>query len=164
MDRDITPFHTPLEFQDEELGPARGLLPKLARLHKRSWSATAAITPARRSFDQWCAGRQPGRTTIHCTTAATLCITGHIHEAPGIDFGIGRTKILNADSFSAGGYIVVGVLMIGLMQVKMDVTVAPSPSIRLMSSMAAIYATAIAHPLSIRSGRNSSLVIVVACQ
>ncbi|MSQ47363.1 MAG: hypothetical protein EXR78_03075 [Deltaproteobacteria bacterium] len=35
-----------------------------------------------------------------------LCITGHIHESPGVDF-IGRTKILNAGPFAAGGYIVI---------------------------------------------------------
>ena len=34
-----------------------------------------------------------------------VCISGHIHESPGVDL-IGRTKILNAGPSSAGGYIV----------------------------------------------------------
>ena len=32
-----------------------------------------------------------------------VCITGHIHESPGVD-RIGRTKILNAGPFAAGEY------------------------------------------------------------
>lgn len=104
----LTPFHTPLEYQDEELGaileqaytgvtdaPLRLMVchtPPHATTVDRLTTGTPVGSPAVRQF---IAEHQPH-----------LCITGHIHESPGVDF-IGRTKILNAGPFAAGGYIVV---------------------------------------------------------
>lgn len=103
----ITPFHTPLEYQDEELGivltqaypgvtdaPFHLMVchtPPYATKLDRLTNGTPVGSPAVRRFIEV---YQPH-----------LCITGHIHESPGVDF-IGRTKILNAGPFSAGGYIV----------------------------------------------------------
>jgi uncharacterized protein len=104
----ITPFHTPLEYQDEQLGevlaqavvavadaPLQLMVchtPPYATTLDRLTNGTPVGSPAVRRFIE---DHQPH-----------LCITGHIHESPGIDF-IGRTKILNAGPFAAGGYIVV---------------------------------------------------------
>ncbi|MBI3304000.1 MAG: metallophosphoesterase family protein [Deltaproteobacteria bacterium] len=104
----FTPFHTPLEYCDEELGatlaqaytavadaPLRLMVchtpPHATRLDRLT-NGTPVGSPAVRQF---IVEHQPD-----------VCITGHIHESPGVDF-IGRTKILNAGPFAAGGYIVV---------------------------------------------------------
>lgn len=104
----ITPFHTPLEYQDTQLGEVLSqavaavadaplqlmvcLTPPYATTLDRLTNSTPVGSPAVRRFIE---DHQPH-----------LCITGHIHESPGIDF-IGRTKILNAGPLAAGGYIVV---------------------------------------------------------
>ncbi len=103
----LTPFHTPLELGDEELGAvlARAFIgvgaaplqlmvchtPPYATRLDCLQDGTPVGSPAVRRFIEW---RQP-----------QVCITGHIHESPGVDW-IGRTKVLNAGPFSAGGYIV----------------------------------------------------------
>jgi uncharacterized protein len=104
----LTPFHTPLEYQDEELGvilaqayvgvadaPIQLMVchtPPYATRLDRLLNGTPVGSPSVRHFIEQC---QPH-----------VCITGHIHESPGVDV-IGRTKILNAGPFSAGGYIVI---------------------------------------------------------
>ncbi len=103
----ITPFRTPLEYQDEELGAIladayRGVAevpvqlmvchtPPYATTLDRLTNATPVGSLAVRRFIEQ---HQP-----------QVCITGHIHESSGIDH-IGRTTILNAGPFVAGGYIV----------------------------------------------------------
>ena len=104
----ITPFHTLLEYQDEELGailerayvdvanaPVQLMVchtpPYATRLDRLVNGAPVGSQSVRRFIEQ----HQP-----------QVCITGHIHESPGVDI-IGRTKILNAGPFSAGGYIVI---------------------------------------------------------
>jgi Icc-related predicted phosphoesterase len=104
----ITPFHTPLEYTDEELGalladayvqvrdtPLQLMVchtPPYATLLDRLTNGTPVGSPAVRQFiEQY----QP-----------QVCITGHIHESPGVDH-VGHTKIVNAGPFASGGYIVV---------------------------------------------------------
>jgi uncharacterized protein len=103
----ITPFCTPLEYTDGELGsmladayvgandaPIQLMVchtPPHATLLDRLTNGTPVGSPAVRQFiEQY----QP-----------QVCITGHIHESPGVDH-IGRTKIVNAGPFASGGYIV----------------------------------------------------------
>ncbi len=103
----ITPFRTPLEYTDGELGamlaeayigikatPVKLMVchtPPHATLLDRLTNGTPVGSPAVRQFiEQY----QP-----------QVCITGHIHESPGVDH-IGRTKIVNAGPFASGGYIV----------------------------------------------------------
>lgn len=104
----ITPFHTPLEYQDEELEAI--LSQAYAGVLNTPFQLMVCHTP-------------PYATRLDCLTNGVpvgslsvrqfitrhqphVCITGHIHESPGVDF-IGRTKILNAGPFSSGGYIVI---------------------------------------------------------
>jgi Icc-related predicted phosphoesterase len=104
----ITPFHTPLEYQDEELGVI------LAQAYIEADDAPLQLmvshTPPHATLlDRLTNGTSVGSLSVRqfiVQHQPRICITGHIHEAPGVDF-IGRTKILNAGPFSAGGYIVV---------------------------------------------------------
>jgi hypothetical protein len=103
----ITPFQTPLEYQDEELGAI------LARAHRKVANAPVQLMvchtpPYATRLDRLTNGTPVGSQSVRRFIEQhqpQVCITGHIHEAPGVDF-IGRTKILNAGPFSAGGYIV----------------------------------------------------------
>lgn len=104
----ITPFHTPLEYQDEELGAI------LSQAYTEAADAPLQLMvshtpPYATLLDRLTDGTPVGSLSVRqfiVQHQPRICITGHIHESPGIDF-IGRTKILNAGPFSAGGYIVV---------------------------------------------------------
>lgn len=104
----LTPFHTPLEYQDEQLGEV------LAQAYAGATDAPLQLMichtpPYATKLDRLTNGTPVGSPAVRRFIEAHqphLCITGHIHESPGVDF-IGRTKILNAGSFAAGGYIVV---------------------------------------------------------
>ena len=103
----ITPFRTPLEYQDEQLGEV------LAQAYTGIADAPLQLMvchtpPYRTKLDRLTNGTPVGSLSVRQFIEQHqphLCITGHIHESPGIDF-IGRTKILNAGPFAAGGYIV----------------------------------------------------------
>lgn len=104
----LTPFHTPLEYQDEQLGEV------LAQAYAGATDAPLQLMvchtpPYATKLDRLTNGTPVGSPAVRRFIEVHqphLCITGHIHESPGVDF-IGRTKILNAGSFAAGGYIVV---------------------------------------------------------
>lgn len=104
----ITPFHTPLEYHDEELGAI------LAHAYTDVADAPLQLMvshtpPYATCLDRLTNGTPVGSLSVRqfiVRRQPQVCITGHIHESPGVDF-IGRTKILNAGPFSAGGYIVV---------------------------------------------------------
>lgn len=104
----ITPFHTPLEYQEEELGVI------LSQAYAEAADAPLQLMvshppPYATRLDRLINGTPVGSPSVRqfiVQHQPQLCITGHIHESPGVDF-IGRTKILNAGPFSAGGYIVV---------------------------------------------------------
>jgi len=103
----ITPFHTPLEYQDEELGMI------LARAYVDVADAPVHLMvchtpPYATKLDRLINGTPVGSLAVRQFIemyGPHMCITGHIHESPGVDL-IGRTKVLNAGPFSAGGYIV----------------------------------------------------------
>lgn len=104
----ITPFHTPLEYQDEELGAI------LAQAYVGVADAPIQLMvchtpPYATRLDRLINGTPAGSKSVRHFIEQhqpQVCITGHIHESPGVDV-IGRTKILNAGPFSAGGYIVI---------------------------------------------------------
>lgn len=104
----MTPFHTPLEYQDEELGDI------LSQAYAQAADAPLQLMvshtpPYATRLDRLSNGTPVGSRSVRqfiVQHQPHLCITGHIHESPGVDF-IGRTKILNAGPFAAGGYIVI---------------------------------------------------------
>lgn len=104
----LTPFHTPLEYHDEELW---------ATLMRAYTGVTAAplqlmvchTPPYMTTVDRLTNGTPVGSPAVRqfiTQYQPHLCITGHIHESAGVDF-LGRTKILNAGPLAAGGYIVI---------------------------------------------------------
>jgi hypothetical protein len=104
----LTPFHTPLEYGDEEL--AAILAQAYTNVADAPLQLMVCHTPPHATrLDRLTDGTPVGSPAVRQFIAEhqpQVCITGHIHESPGVDF-IGRTKILNAGPFAAGGYIVV---------------------------------------------------------
>jgi hypothetical protein len=104
----LTPFHSPLEYQDEELGAI------LAQAYAEVANARVQLMvchtpPYATRLDRLTTGAPVGSRSVRdfiTQHQPQVCITGHIHESPGVDF-IGRTKVLNAGPFAAGGYIVI---------------------------------------------------------
>ncbi len=103
-----TPFHTPTELSEEEIG---GLL-------ERGYAAVADAPhllmvchtpPVQTATDRVAGGQHAGSPAVRAfieTRQPEVCITGHIHESAGED-RIGRTTVVNAGAFDDGGYIVV---------------------------------------------------------
>jgi Icc-related predicted phosphoesterase len=104
----ITPFHTPLEYQDEELGVI--LAQAYTEIVDAPLQLMVSHTPPHATrLDRLTNGAPVGSPSVRrfiLRHQPHICITGHIHESPGVDH-LGRTKILNAGPFFAGGYIVV---------------------------------------------------------
>jgi hypothetical protein len=104
----LTPFHTPLEYRDVELQAI------LASAYAQTTAAPVQLMvchtpPYATQVDRLTDGRPVGSAAVRQFISAIqphLCITGHIHESAGTD-RLGRTLILNAGPFAAGGYIVV---------------------------------------------------------
>lgn len=104
----VTPFHTPTELSDEEIG----------LLLERGYAAVkdapqhlmvCHTPPAHTATDRITSGNHVGSPAVRAFIEAhqpAVCITGHIHESAGVD-RIGRTTVLNAGAFRDGGYIVV---------------------------------------------------------
>ena len=103
----LTPFQTPLEYTDESLWQI--LHQAVADVPPAPCHIMVCHTPPYATrLDRLVDGRPVGSPAVRQFIAEKqphLCITGHIHESPGVDT-IGRTKILNAGPFAAGGYIV----------------------------------------------------------
>lgn len=104
----ITPFKTPLELSEEEIyatlmrgyAEVRDVRPLLMVCH---------TPPFETRCDRIVGGRAVGSTAARRFIEEfrpDLCISGHIHEAAGVD-AIGPTTIVNAGPFKDGGYIVV---------------------------------------------------------
>jgi len=107
----ITPFNTPTEFTEDEIyatllsgyGQVRNMRPLLMICHP---------PPFETRCDRIAGGRAVGSTAARRFIEEfkpDACISGHIHESPGVDT-IGPTTILNAGPFKDGGYIVVDVI------------------------------------------------------
>ena len=104
----ITPFRTPLEYQDEELEAI--LTQAYVEASDMPLQLMVCHTPPHATrLDRLTNGVPVGSLSVRqfiIRCQPHVCITGHIHESPGVDF-IGRTKMINAGPFSLGGYIVI---------------------------------------------------------
>jgi len=110
-----TPFNTPTELSDEEIG----------LLLERGYAGIADLQhvlmvchtpPAHTATDRITSGHHVGSPTVRAFIEAhqpAVCITGHIHESAGVDH-IGRTVVINAGALRDGGYIVVDAVADGL--------------------------------------------------
>lgn len=105
-----TPFHTPVEFSEEELkgfletgyGQVKDAQTKLMVCH---------TPPLNTKVDMIRSGAHVGSSSVREFIEKyqpDLCITGHIHEASGEDI-IGKTKVINPGPFFEGGYVVINV-------------------------------------------------------
>jgi uncharacterized protein len=104
----VTPFRTPTELSDAEIGAllARGYAAVAGAPHRLMICHTP---PAHTHTDRLTSGQHVGSPTVRAFIEAhqpDVCITGHIHESAAVDH-IGRTTVVNAGAFRDGGYIVV---------------------------------------------------------
>ena len=104
----LTPFRTPTELSEEEIGAlleqayvdVAGAPRRLMVCH---------TPPLDTATDRIRNGQHVGSPTVRAFIERhqpDACITGHIHESAGID-RIGATVVVNAGAFRDGGYIVV---------------------------------------------------------
>lgn len=105
-----TPFHTPVEFSEDEL---KGFLENGYRDVKDAAVKVMVChtPPLNTEVDMIPSGAHVGSKTVRefiVKHQPDLCITGHIHEAAGED-SIGKTRIINPGPFSEGGYVVINV-------------------------------------------------------
>ncbi len=118
----ITPFSTPSEFSEEELGRfARNAYLQSVKL--RSSSKTVAkkqiplilvshVPPLNTCVDRLSGGTAAGSAAIRRFIEEhqpDLCICGHIHEAAGMDM-IGRTPIYNPGLLADGGWLEIDII------------------------------------------------------
>jgi uncharacterized protein len=104
----ITPFHTPTEFTEDEIydtlrrgyAQVRDLRPLLMVCHTPPFN-----TKCDRLMNGTAVGSTAARRFIE-EVKPEVCISGHIHESAAVD-KIGDTTVLNAGPFKGGGYIVV---------------------------------------------------------
>jgi len=101
-----TPFHTPLEFSEEELATLA------ASGHQQVKDAAFHILvshspPIHTKTDRITSGSHVGSSAIRTfieQTQPDLCICGHIHEAMGRD-RLGRTMVFNPGMIKKGGWV-----------------------------------------------------------
>lgn len=101
-----TPFHTPVEFSEDEL---KGFLEKgYAEVKDAPVRIMICHSPpANTAVDVVGSGAHVGSKAVRAFIEKyqpDLCITGHIHEATGEDT-IGKTKIINPGPFFEGGFV-----------------------------------------------------------
>lgn len=102
-----TPFKTPFELEEEEIGEV------LRRGWKEVADAQALIVlchtpPQGTKIDRLRDGRHVGSPAVRQFLAEVgprVCLSGHVHEAVGID-RIGPTTLTNPGPLGAGGYLV----------------------------------------------------------
>ena len=104
----VTPFHTPTELSEEEIGALleRGYA-EVADAPRRLM--VCHTPPLQTTTDRIASGQHVCSPTVRAFIEAhqpDICITGHIHESANVD-RIGRTAVLNAGAFRDGGYILV---------------------------------------------------------
>ncbi len=101
-----TPFNTPYEFSEQELGAF--LASGFAQIDPaRNFILVSHTPPVRTKTDRLVNGNHVGSTTVRRfieEKQPLLCLTGHIHESRGQDY-IGRTLVLNPGMLKDGGYI-----------------------------------------------------------
>jgi Icc-related predicted phosphoesterase len=103
-----TPFFTPTEFSEAEI--ADYLLAGYEMIKDAPRKLLVAHCPPYQTHvDRIHAGYHVGSTSVRQfieTYQPDICISGHIHEAPGEDH-IGKTHVLNPGMLAQGGYITV---------------------------------------------------------
>lgn len=103
-----TPFYTPMEFSEDEIATA--LMAGYTMVeHVPLKLLVAHCPPYQTVVDRIHAGAHVGSTSVRQfieTYQPDICISGHIHEAPGED-RLGATHLLNPGMLAQGGYITV---------------------------------------------------------
>jgi hypothetical protein len=103
-----TPFYTPTEFSEEEI--AAYLWAGYNAIKDAPCKILVAhCPPSQTAIDRTYAGYHVGSTSVRRFIEAyqpDLCISGHIHEAPGED-RIGKTLLFNPGMLAQGGYVLV---------------------------------------------------------
>lgn len=101
-----TPFNTPYEFSEDEL--ANFLESGFTRINgAQDFILVSHAPPVHTKTDILTNGKHVGSRAVRKfieEKQPRLCLTGHIHEAPGKDH-IGRTLVLNPGMIKNGGYI-----------------------------------------------------------
>ncbi len=102
----FTPFSTPSEVSDEEMGHWLDSTYELAREFK--FLLAVIHNPPKNSLaDEVGAGVHVGSPAVRAfleRTQPDVCLTGHIHESASED-RIGRTILINPGTLDAGGYV-----------------------------------------------------------
>jgi Icc-related predicted phosphoesterase len=101
-----TPFNTPYEFSEQELGAL--LTAGFAQINAAAnFILVSHSPPVRTKTDRLANGNHVGSKAVRNfieEKQPLLCLTGHIHESRGQDY-IGRTLVLNPGMMKDGGYI-----------------------------------------------------------
>jgi Icc-related predicted phosphoesterase len=113
----FTPFGTPSEYSENELGrcaqnayeQARAFIDLAEPIEKIKIPLilVSHTPPYDTAVDRLADGRSVGSTAIRSFIEAKqpdLCIAGHIHEAAGMDL-IGRTRVCNPGMLRRGGWL-----------------------------------------------------------
>jgi Icc-related predicted phosphoesterase len=102
----VTPFYTPTEFSEEEI--AAYLMAGYDMIKEAPRKILIAhCPPYNTTVDRLYSGQHVGSTSVRQFIEAyqpDICISGHIHEAPGED-RLGNTLLLNPGMLAQGGYI-----------------------------------------------------------
>lgn len=103
-----TPFFSPTEFSEDEI--ATYLLAGYDMIREAPRKLLVAhCPPYHTAVDRLYTGDHVGSTSVRQfieTYQPDICISGHIHEAPGEDH-LGKTHILNPGMLAQGGYITI---------------------------------------------------------
>ena len=101
-----TPFNTPYEFSEYELGAF--MASGFAQIgDAKNFILVSHTPPVKTKTDRLANGNHVGSKAVRTfieEKQPLLCLTGHIHESRGQDY-IGRTHILNPGMMKEGGYI-----------------------------------------------------------
>ncbi len=104
----FTPFYTPTEFSEDEI--AETLRSGYDMIQDAPYKILIAhCPPFHTAVDRIYDGTHVGSTSVRRFVEIyqpDLCISGHIHEAPGED-RIGNTLIVNPGMLAQGGYVTV---------------------------------------------------------
>jgi uncharacterized protein len=111
----LTPFFSPTEFSEDEI--ATYLLAGYDMIQDAPHKLLVAhCPPYDTAVDRLYSGNHVGSTSVRQfieTYQPDICISGHIHEAPGEDH-LGKTHILNPGMLAQGGYIAISCSREGL--------------------------------------------------
>lgn len=105
-----TPFNTPSEASDQQIG----LWLDETHAKARGFSRLILVShtpPHDTAVDKLGTGQHVGSRAVRAfieRVQPEVCVTGHIHEARGMDV-IGRTRVYNPGMLGGGGYLRIGI-------------------------------------------------------